>query len=107
MLERADVSRFQRWARTEFPGCYLIKLESPSTSGILDVYFAYQGVSLWLEFKLEQYRNRQWSNRKIQEWHAKQLNANGVPAKIIFTLQEAKKFVVDQLGLVGHPYASK
>lgn len=88
MLERNEVNNIQKWLRKTFPGCYLIKLESPSTSGILDMYFAYDGKSMWFEVKRKGVKK--WKNEKIQKWHAKELIRNGIPAYFVFSLDDVK-----------------
>lgn len=93
MLERKYVNRVQSYLRKKCPGCYLIKLESPSTSGILDMYFAYQGRSIWFECKKEEYRNRTWKNKKIQEWHQQELHKQGIEAYFIFNLDDVIKII--------------
>ncbi len=105
MLERGEVSKIQSWLRKSFPGCYLLKLESPSTSGILDLYFAFDGRSAWLECKKPEYRTRAWKNKRIQEWHIKELTRNGVPARFIFSLDDAKAFILP-LFVTTTPYLS-
>ncbi len=93
MLERNIVNSVQKWLKKTFPGCYLIKLESPSTSGILDLYFAWEGMSVWFEIKKPEYKNRTWKNKKIQEWHIKELNQQGILAGFFFSLDEVKTFM--------------
>lgn len=94
MLERNTVNSIQKWLRANFPGCYLIKLESPSTAGILDMYWAWQGYSIWLEIKKPEYRNKTWKNKRIQEWHQKELRRNGINAEFIFSLQDVKNLFI-------------
>lgn len=91
MLERGIVTSIEKYLSKGFPGCYLLKLESPSTSGILDIYFAYQGRSIWFEVKHPKYENKNWKNRKIQEWHKGQLVKNGVEAYFVFSLEDVKQ----------------
>lgn len=93
MLERSIVTNIEKYLRKGFPGCYLIKLESPSTSGILDIYFAYLGRSIWFEIKHPRYEGKTWKNKKIQEWHQKQLIKNGIEAYFIFSLNQVKEIV--------------
>lgn len=93
MIERGQVTKIQKWLRSQFPGCYLIKLESPSTAGILDIYFAWEGLSVWFEIKKPEYKNRTWKNKKIQEWHIKELRKNGMLAGFFFSLDEVKEFM--------------
>lgn len=97
MLERAHVSKIIGWLHKQCPGCYLIKLESPSTSGILDLYFAYRGRSIWFEVKKPEYRFRTWKNKKIQQWHHRQLRQNGVEAYFVFGLEDVQQIMAPVL----------
>lgn len=91
MLERGIVTSIEKFLRKTFPGCYLLKIESPSTSGILDMYFAWEGRTIWMEIKRPHLRFKNWKNKKIQQWHQKQLVQNGVAAYFIFSLEDVKE----------------
>lgn len=90
MLERNEVTKIERWLRRQYPGCYLLKLESPSTAGILDLYFLWTGWHAWFEVKLPKYRTRTWKNKKIQEWHIKEIKKNGGRAYFVFSLDDVQ-----------------
>lgn len=84
MLERQIVTKIEKRLRQEFPGCYLIKLCSPTTSGILDLFFAFRGMAIWLEVK-----RPNGTVSKIQDWTIRQLLKNGVPAFIVMSPDQA------------------
>lgn len=102
MIERDYVNKIQDWLKKSFPGCYIIKLESPSTAGILDLYFAYGGKSIWFECKHPRYRNKNWRNKMIQEWHQRQLLKNGITAHFVYSLDDVKK-IMAPLMVISYP----
>lgn len=91
MTERNEVTKILQWFKGEFPGCYVLKINSPSTSGILDIYFLWMGWHIWLEVKDPKYQNSQWKNKKIQEWHMRQIIKNGGRAYFVFSLEDVKE----------------
>lgn len=96
MKELAIQAKILKYLRSEYKGCVCYKLEDAKLSGVLDIYFGYKGISVWLEVK-----RKGGSRSNIQEYSVRKLLKNGIPAAFVNSVEDVKKTLQNVKFLIG------
>jgi len=88
MTELTIQSRILDHLRKTYPLCICWKIEDAKLSGIPDIYFAYDGTSIWFEVK-----SKTGTTSPIQKYTIMSLERNKIPVYVVKSLSDTKKIL--------------
>lgn len=88
-MKETDVQgEIVKYLKKTFPGCVVIHFSDDTSPNILDLYFAYSGVSIWFEVK-----SPTGSLRLGQAYMLKNLSRNGILSGEVRSVEDVKLIV--------------
>lgn len=88
MKETNIQEQIVKYLKKTFPGCLVIHFSDNTTPNILDLYFAYQGVSIWFEVK-----SPTGTLRLGQAYMLKRLSINKIPSGEVRSVEDVQKII--------------